>query len=260
MRRGDQPFSRYNAKVGWIYLSPHFDDVALSCGGLVWEQTHASLQVEIWTICAGDPPPGGLSSFAQKLHARWNADYNAPAQRKVEDINSCHLLGASYRHFTIPDCIYRRHPQSGEYMYACEEALNGALDAGDSPNIQEIAIEIHRILPSDTTLVCPLALGRHVDHQLTRQAAEQLGQRLWYYADFPYVLRWQNQVEKMKSEGWESQIIPISSEGLAGWQDSISAHHSQISTFWAGEGEMRQAIKDYLQGQGGIRLWQQPGC
>ena len=23
----------------WVYLSPHFDDVVLSAGGLVWEQT-----------------------------------------------------------------------------------------------------------------------------------------------------------------------------------------------------------------------------
>jgi len=38
----------------WIYISPHFDDAVLSCGGLIWEQTHKGITVEIWTVCAGD--------------------------------------------------------------------------------------------------------------------------------------------------------------------------------------------------------------
>jgi hypothetical protein len=34
----------------WIYLSPHLDDAALSAGGLIYEQTQAGIQVEIWTF------------------------------------------------------------------------------------------------------------------------------------------------------------------------------------------------------------------
>ncbi|MBN2499463.1 MAG: PIG-L family deacetylase, partial [Anaerolineales bacterium] len=55
-----------------IYLSPHLDDVALSCGGLVWEQAQAGMAVEVWSVCAGDPPPGELSEYARSLHARWD--------------------------------------------------------------------------------------------------------------------------------------------------------------------------------------------
>ncbi|MBA4379671.1 MAG: PIG-L family deacetylase, partial [Anaerolinea sp.] len=55
----------------WIYISPHLDDAVLSCGGLIWEQSHAGTQVEIWTVCTGDPPEGPLSPFAEVLHAEW---------------------------------------------------------------------------------------------------------------------------------------------------------------------------------------------
>lgn len=242
----------------WVYLSPHFDDVALSCGGLIWEQIRTGLKTAIWTICAGDPPPGSLSPFAQELHARWQAEENAPARRKIEDINSCLRLGSGYRHFLIPDCIYRRNPQTSVFMYAEEAALNGPLDQGDSCIIPELAQELLAAIPADTTVVCPLALGAHVDHQLTRLAAEQLGQKLCYYADFPYVLRCQAQIEQMIALGWDSQTFPVSPDGLAAWQDAISAHRSQISTFWSSDLEMRQAIAAYLKVAGGVRLWSQP--
>ena len=78
----------------WIYLSPHFDDVALSCGGLVWEQVQAGDSVSIWTVCSGNAPGGELSPFAEELLLRWEADQDATAQRRLEDIHSCQRLEA----------------------------------------------------------------------------------------------------------------------------------------------------------------------
>jgi LmbE family N-acetylglucosaminyl deacetylase len=244
--------------VAWLYLSPHFDDVALSCGGLVWEQAKAGQKVSIGTICAGEPPPIDLSPFAETLHARWEAGQNAPAYRRVEDINSCQRLGASYYHFTLLDCIYRRHPQTGEFMYTSEQALNGPLHPGDAQVIMDLLEALKQAIPGDVTLVCPLGLGNHVDHQLTRLAVEMLEHTCFYYADFPYVLRDITWIENLQSEGWESRIYPISYEGLRAWQDSIWAHGSQISTFWVDEVEMRQVVSHYMLENGGIRLWKRP--
>jgi len=253
-----QSILRYNGGVPWIYLSPHFDDVALSCGGLVWEQAQAGEMVSIWTVCAGEPPAGDFSPFVQELHARWELGENASAQRRVEDTNSCRRLGASYHYFSIPDCIYRRHPQMGEFMYASETALNGPLQPGDTQVIHSLQEVLMRSLQPDVVLVCPLGLGAHVDHQLTRLAAEGLGRELWYYADFPYLLQRKALVEQMEQEGWVSQVFPISLEGLEAWQDSVSAHASQISTFWVSDLAMRQAVADYLGWYKGLRLWRMP--
>ena len=246
--------------MSWIYFSPHFDDVALSCGGLVWEQTHAGEKVNIWTVCAGGPPPGDLSPFAQELHSRWKMSQNAPAQRMAEDITSCHRLGAGYQHFSIPDCIYRRNPQTDELMYPSEAALNGPLHPGDAEVVDDLLKDFRALLPADVILICPLALGNHVDHQLTRMAAQGLGRKCWYYADFPYVLRFKEQLDRLQSEGWETRIFRISQRGLSRWQESISAYRSQISTFWPSEHAMRQAVSDYLQGDGGVSLWSKPAA
>jgi LmbE family N-acetylglucosaminyl deacetylase len=242
----------------WVYLSPHFDDVALSCGGLLWEQVQAGELVSIWTVCAGDPPLGKLSPFAQELHDRWKAGQNAPDERRREDVKSCQRLGVGYRYFPIPDCIYRHLPETGEFMYAQEMALNGPLHPGDAILAQDLVSDLRRSLPVGATLVSPLALGSHVDHQLTRLAAEGLRGECWYYADFPYVLRDDAQLQHMQQDGWESSIFPVSLAGLAAWQDAISAHASQISTFWESEVAMRQAITDYLHKNNGNRLWRKP--
>jgi LmbE family N-acetylglucosaminyl deacetylase len=244
--------------VPWIYLSPHFDDAALSCGGQVWEQAKAGQAVSIWTVCAGEPPGRDFSPFAQELHARWEVGQNALVERRIEDVISCRRLGASYRYFSVPDCIYRRHPQSGEFMYASEAALNGPLQLGDTQLVHTLFTELSQSVQSEAVLVCPLGLGNHVDHQLTRQAVELLGLPLWYYADYPYVLRCKTQLEQMGREGWVSQVFPISQGGLAAWIDSISAYASQISTFWASDLEMRRSVMEYMQWNDGIRLWRKP--
>jgi LmbE family N-acetylglucosaminyl deacetylase len=244
--------------MSWVYLSPHFDDVALSCGGLVWEQSRSHQPVDIWTICAAEPPQGDLSPFAQALHSRWQFDRNAPEQRRKEDVQSCQQLGAVCRYFTMPDCIYRRHPHTNEFMYALETSINGPLHPGDMPLVQDLTLQLQQSLEADAILVCPLSLGNHVDHQLTRQAAEGTGLVQWYYADFPYVRHCKAQLEQLEQSGWESKVFQISPPGLTAWQDAISAYGSQISTFWADELDMRQSVSDYLDWYHGIRLWKKP--
>jgi LmbE family N-acetylglucosaminyl deacetylase len=93
--------------MNWTYISPHLDDAAFSCGGLVWEQTSAGEKVSIWTIFAGDPPQGTLSDFAEKLQTRWRGGRESMSFRRQEDIQACERIGASYRQFPFPDCIYR---------------------------------------------------------------------------------------------------------------------------------------------------------
>lgn len=38
-----------------LFLSPHFDDVALSCGGMIDQLIGAGATVEVWTIFSGFP-------------------------------------------------------------------------------------------------------------------------------------------------------------------------------------------------------------
>ncbi len=238
----------------WIYLSPHFDDVALSCGGLLWEQARSGHAVQVWTVCGGAPAEGGdLSEFAQALHRRWGTGAEAVESRRAEDIASCLRMGASWRHFNLLDCIYRQAP-GGEHLYASEQAIFGELHPADLPTIQAVHRELVAA-PLDAVLVCPLALGGHVDHKLTRQAAEMLGRPLWYYPDYPYVLRQAEPIPAWEREMWQARVFPVSQPGLDAWGEAVAAHASQISTFWIDAEAMRAAIKEYWGEIRGVRLW-----
>lgn len=229
---------------------------------MVWEQVQSGHPVEIWTICGGPPPPGPLSLFAQSLHARWEAGAEASAagvqERREEDLASCQALGAVQTIFDIPDCIYRPGGESGAFYYDSEEALFGPLDEREQGLVDELASWLQARLPEDAQVVSPLTLGGHADHRLTRAAAERLGRDLWYYADYPYVVRMQESFDEITRLGWQSQVFPVSKAGLRAWQTSIAAYHSQISTFWADHESMRKAIEEYCLGETGVRLWRAP--
>jgi LmbE family N-acetylglucosaminyl deacetylase len=246
--------------MDWIYLSPHLDDAALSCGGLISEQSQAGDTTAIWTMCAGDPPPGALSPFAQSLHARWGTLNQAADQRRSEDLLSCQILGANAVHFSLPDCIYRQAGQPPFYPYASESSLFGPVHPGEMELVERLSRQLASRLPEQAEIVAPLALGGHVDHRLTRFAAERLApaRRLSYYADYPYVLNHRQSLTELQQTGWTRSVIPVSPAGLGAWQSAIAAHASQISTFWPNLPAMQAAIEAYWQFDGGVVLWQPP--
>jgi LmbE family N-acetylglucosaminyl deacetylase len=238
----------------WIYLSPHFDDAVLSCGGLIWEQTHSGIAVEIWTICAGDPPAGPASDYALGMHKVWKT--GTPQEtvdlRRTEDRNAARRVGAIVQHLPIPDSIYRR-TQTGTLIYP--ENIFTEPNPRDARLTEELSQQFSERLTQYDTLVCPLAVGGHVDHRITRKAAEMLKRPLWYYADIPYRLKHPESLPPLV-DGMTSKTFFISSKGLSAWQDSIAAHVSQISSLFPDEQTMRQQIKEYLQTNGGLPLWE----
>ena len=262
----------------WVYLSPHFDDIALSCGGLVWEQTHSGDRVEIWTVCAGDPLNIQLSHFAQELHERWKTGTEAVADRRQEDMRADLILGAAYRYFNWPDCIYRFRHDNGQPVICGEYDLFHA--SPEENLVSDLTVLLKKTVPKGARLVCPMALGDHIDHHFTRLSAERSGMPLIYYPDYPYILNLPAILEKMEhsysdpaviiginspsilppghadlAKAWARLPMALSTEALKAWQSAIAAYHSQISTFWTGLPEMELAINNYWAG-GGWRLWQ----
>jgi LmbE family N-acetylglucosaminyl deacetylase len=237
----------------WIYLSPHFDDAVLACGGLIFEQARQGTSVEIWTIFAGDPPPGPLSAFAQATHLLWGTSDGAEtvALRKLEDQEAASLVGAELVHFDLPDCIYRHSPD-GTPLYP--ESVLVPVHPSDRGLPKCIARVLKsELLPGDT-LVCPLTLGGHVDHVLIRQAAESLPRHLYYYADIPYLLNNPQTLDPAIAT-MQGRFFGVSEEGLRAWLEGVAAYRSQISSLFKGDGTLADAIHSYWESRRGVRLW-----
>lgn len=244
----------------WIYLSPHLDDAALSAGGLIYEQTHSGIPVEIWTLMCGFPPgtDEDLSPFARQLHAEWGfaSAEETVRMRRAEDRNASAILGASVLHFDFLDCIYRRS-ETGEWLYADVFVPPHPEDARLPVQIAE-TISAH-VRPDDV-LVCQIAVGSHVDHVLVRAGAELLGRELRYDIDVPYIF-YKPEEREPKSIGMEETIHPVTEAGLKAWQEAVLAYKSQLPVL--GEAvetpeRARKSIRDYWEACRGVSLLHLP--
>ena len=122
--------------------------------------------------------------------------------------------------------------------------------------VDRLADELEKQIPPGADVVCPLTLGGHVDHRLTRAAVEKTGRKIWYYADYPYVLSRTAELDALRQSGWQSTTFPVSDAGLEAWIASVAAYTSQISTFWPDAIAMRAGLQDLWQSSGsGVQLW-----
>jgi LmbE family N-acetylglucosaminyl deacetylase len=237
----------------WIFISPHFDDVVLSCGALVWSLTQEGQPVEIWTVMGGYPADEVFSPFADAMHQAWGLTGHTVVEiRRAEDRAACEVLGAQPRHWDWPDVIYRRDSQTHAYSVNNNTEL-----FGNAPNVKlvtDIASKLTDALPVDARIVLPIGLGSHVDHRTVVQAGKKLAGEKHYYADYPYVLTDFNHPLLLKKV---YQPVPqaFKPEALTAWQDAILCYDSQVGEFWRDEAETRLALRNYFSGGGG-RLWQ----
>lgn len=178
----------YATSYDHIYLSPHFDDAVLSCGGMIAGQTARNQQVLVFTICSGIPSATQpFSAFAHYLHTTWNLEPGHVIQSRLEEDHAAmKCLGAEGFYAGFLDAIYR-HPQA----YVDDETLFGRIAAEDTlaRDLSAMLIGCACKFPT-ATWYAPLGIGHHVDHCGTYHAARRLletGVSMVFYEDFPYV-------------------------------------------------------------------------
>lgn len=242
----------FNQMMRWIYISPHLDDSVLSAGGLIYDQTRSGQHVEIWTVVCGIPAETELSPLAQVLHYQWGftSAEETVRQRREEDDFAAGQVGAWVLHFKdFPDCIYRRGGD-GQPLYPMDVFAEPHAAEADLPGRMTAALK--NLLQPEDLVVCPLAIGGHVDHQIVRQAVEGLARPLHYYADVPYVF---NHPEELApaTRSMLAELHPVSEQGRVEWMKAVSFYKSQLSSLFESTEKMKESIENYS--REGIRLY-----
>lgn len=236
----------------WIYISPHLDDGVLSAGGLIHDQSRAGVHVEIWTVVCGFPPAVEPSPLAQVLHFQWgfsSAEETVHKRRREDEFASMHVQ-AWFLHFEgFPDCIYRRD-SAGQPLYPMDVFAEPHPAEADLPGKMTEALA--KLVKPDDIVVCPLAIGGHVDHRIVRQAVEGLGRPLLYLADVPYVLNHPEELEPA-TRSMKAEMHAISEAGIAAWLKGVGCYQSQLSTLFESPDKLKEAIEKYA--REGIRLY-----
>jgi LmbE family N-acetylglucosaminyl deacetylase len=242
----------------WVLLSAHLDDAVFSCGGWMAQRASAGDEVRVITVCAGDPPPGPLSPFAEQLHARWGTAVAPASIRRTEDRIATGRLGALPRHLDLADAIYRK-AGDGTHLYADERAIFGALHPEEQRLVEHLGSLLSQSCDSSCRIISPLAIGGHVDHRLTRLAAERLDGPLWYYYDLPYASRGGGLPDGLALPPGELTLLPLAAEEIEAWASAAAEYRSQISSFWTDPDQLLKELIEQHDRWGGLRLLQPAG-
>lgn len=230
---------------GDVYLSPHLDDAALSCGGTIHRQTRLGHPVLVVTIFAGEPQLAGetstFSPFALVQHAYWGNPRRPVALRRAEDVAALTLLGARARHLDYLDAVYRAAP-GGRWLYTDNVTLLGAVDPEDPVTPAGLGRALADLLPppGETTVHAPLGAGRHVDHLIVHGAArhlQSLGHRVAYYEDYPYAEvqgRVESALAAAGARGWTEEIVPLDPADVAAKVSAVGYYRSQLGVLFYG--------------------------
>ena len=233
-----------------IYLQPHFDDAALSCGGTLALQSGVGIRPLVITVFGGLPKDNTVSPFAAQTLRQMALSgdaISAVEQRREEDAAALEALGADTLWLDFPDAIFRGTPP----YYPSEQTLFGSVHAGDldlDQQLAEVLQSVHQRVPL-ANIYAPLGVGHHVDHQLCCSAADRLAQQkvlIRFYEDFPDVTQPGALAARQQELGMrmEPELVEVSGQ-IRAKEEAIALYRSQMPQLFQTEDNMRQAVRGY---------------
>ena len=236
-----------------VFLSPHYDDIALSCGGTAARISAAGGRPEVALIFGDHPDPvEPITGFAQSLHKQWGLDASQViAARRAEEAVASAVLGTVARFLPFRDAIYRGA------RYLNDEQLFAAPTEDESALTRQIiaAAGLENGGMAATRVYTPLAVGFHVDHQHAFRVGVELareGAEVWFYEDLPYGLKpggRDKRVNALPVPMSPSVLVEVSTQWTAKL-DAIFAYPSQLSTIfedYVGVGTSRAEVSEAME-------------
>jgi LmbE family N-acetylglucosaminyl deacetylase len=253
-------------KSVYLFISPHLDDVVLSCGGYISHLTVAGECVFIATVITADIPSGTpLSWLARRNHLTWRLGDAPFGARCREDIAAAEMLGAQHAHLGLLDAAYRRDVD-GKPLYT-KNTVGVPVHPDDWRHFEPIIRQklqelLGRYVGDDVEVFCPLAVGEHVDHVIVRQSVEALckPQNITYYEDYPYANRPNAVQKRLNSDGagqWQPRLTALAPAEIEARIAAIGCYASQVPGLFPSSLERIQEIaRARLPGAGGYLDWQ----
>lgn len=230
-----------------LFLSPHLDDVILSCGGQLWKLVHAGSNPRIATVFTASPDQAAQSlPFAQYQHDLWGNPPSPMLLRQHEDRTAGARLGIhTMIHLPLHDAVYR-HTVGGEPLYSSNEDLFGDLHPADENVTDQIVTALEPYMQIDTTVVAPLGIGHHVDHQLVHRAGARLldaGYTVIFYEELPYAEKADAFAEM--PAGVSSFLVELSEEDIVAKLYALHYYQTQIPVLYASADRMNECVRTY---------------
>ena len=165
---------------------------------------------------------------------------------EAEDLLKMRVGYTRIEHFTWKDAPYRKKPD-GSFMYASTRP--GSIPPDEVDLAQAIADRLRRSIREDDVVLCPLAIGGHIDHLITRKAAEASGARnLMYYPDVPYQQLFPASLDESVA-GLYPVPYALRRDEIVTWVGALRLYVSQMQMLQDAAGELPRLIGKYSGGQ-----------
>jgi LmbE family N-acetylglucosaminyl deacetylase len=168
-----------------LALSPHLDDAAFSCGGLLASLAQAGWRVVMATLFTGSVADPKGFALACQLDKGLAPEIDYMALRRDEDVRAAAALGIAPP-VHLP---FREAPHRG-YGSAPELFSNTRADDGIAA---ELAPALAGLIGAESPdlVLAPQAIGGHVDHVQAVRALRSLdvAAPILWWRDFPYTVR-----------------------------------------------------------------------
>ncbi len=239
----DQLTDRYRHVV----LSPHLDDAALSCGGLLAMAHQRHEQALVITLCTAAPAADSdFSELALTFHRMWQLSPDEVVSARLrEEQAALDILGTDSYWAGLLDAIYR-FPQA----YTSRDTLFNRPHASDPLyDVLAVQMRVWREQMPSAIFYAPLAVGSHVDHVITHEVARMVfadcPERLVFYEDFPYAI-WPRALATRQTEVQDVEPQTIAIEAvLAHKIASVDAYPSQLVELFGSRDGMVQSLTSY---------------
>ena len=168
-----------------LFISPHLDDAAFSCGGTLAKLADEGWRTVLCTIFTKSVPnPRGFALRCQ-LDKNLAATVDYMKLRRVEDVRAAKILGAAETlHLNFPEAPHRGYESAVE-LFAGEKSADEIWKA--VAEYLEMLDEVHQ----PEVVFAPQGLGNHADHRQAIRAARQSFpiEKIRWYRDTPYAIR-----------------------------------------------------------------------
>jgi len=229
-----------------LFLSPHLDDAAFSCGGLMAQLADAGWRCVMTTAFTATVLPVTGFALACQLDKGLGPEIDYMALRRDEDRAAAAILGVSdLRWLDLPEAPHRGYGTAPELFHAVR-----ADDDIWHPLAEQIAALMDEMQPD--LVLAPQGLGNHVDHRQMIRAVIQIAPRhLAFYRDTPYAIRNPNAVLNVEASGMHECVFEITG-GLQRKIDASCAYGSQIGFQFGGPTALVAALREFAvrEGQG----------
>ena len=231
-----------------LFLSPHLDDVAFSCGGTAFALAKCGWETTLCTVFTRSVPSPRGFALACQTDKGIAPEVDYLALRRAEDDVAAQILGFS-------QIVRLDLPEAPHRGYETAPALFGAYVATDDI-APELEARLHDVCADVDAIFAPQALGAHVDHRRVRdavtalRASGTLAARTLWYRDAPYVLR---EPEAHPTEPLASaapHLVPVAPDALAAKLDACAAYTTQLGFQFGGDTVMREALTAFACDEG----------